>query len=679
MTTIPNAAPRAYVTGFNDLGTRTLPMQDEDLPIHLPFYYGFAQRGQLSPVFGAGDYPKTVLGSETFNERSKFFTHQTLAWAVTTAEGNVAYFKRLVADNAKRASMVMCFEVVAADVPEYQRETDGSLTLDVNGDPIPTSDVVDGHLGRFVKRQLTDVTNLRGELTTQGTLVGRSGETSTIYPLFACAMEFGEFGNNLGMTLYQPGPNTSSPADMEIVLNEEAMVYRAVWKQRENVKRTPYVLNTANNETWVEFCLRDGVVNSKLSMDLPASRMFTEYGRAASVGYEPIPAPAEAFYFYQDNIDEVVALLWSKEEAFQPELTNAHQLNIMSATDHNGAAYHSFAIDPSSLRLDASTTHFAEGGADGDTDEATLAQLVSREIASNWSNPMYPLLDDAKFPFSCLYDTGFPLETKYAILDTIGKRPDIHTGVCTQVVGEPLNSISEETAVMTALRAHARLMPESVIHGTSVVRAVAFGQAGTWMNSNYKNKDSVPLLMALIQKRADFMGASNGVLKTGRGYDEESNKVIDTMRNVSHPWKPDSTRTKDWSLGLNWASNADRTSLNLLAVQTLYDQDTSPLNSDINMIIGVDVIKQCIKVWRRMSGNTRLTDPQFAERSDTLLRQFTEGRYEGRVRVVPNTTWTELDKLRGYSWTQNATIYMNNMRTVNTINVTVRRMSDLAA
>lgn len=678
VTTIANAAPRFIPSGFKDEGYRTLPSQSEDLPQHFPLFYIYAKRGKLIPILASGNYAKNMFGTETFEERSKYFTHQTLAFTTCNAVGNVAFLRRVVPADATRASIVFSIEIVEDDVPQFDRDADGKAIRDVNGDRVLSGNTEPGYRVRIIKTQVTDINNLRGEIRQQGTLVGGTGKTSMIYPLFAGYMEVGEFGNNLGTSWYQPNVNTPDPADGEVIDAEGAMIYRSVWKERESARKTPFIVPTINNEQYVEFCMAEGIVNSKFDMALPFSRVVTDYQQEAIPGFEMQAGPLEDFYVYQDNIDAVSEILGTLEAPFQDSEFTNNKVNLLSGSDHSSREFYSYFFDDSSLRMDADTVHYAEGGSDGTMTHDTFDELVAHECRNNWSDPEYPLLDMALHPFSVLYDTGFTLDTKKAIIDTIGYRNDISVGYCSQNVQDPKNSISEDSAILTSLRTYARLTPESVIHGTPVCRAVAWAQCGTWINSNYKFATTIPVLMALIEKRAAYMGASNGIYKGPKSYDVDGSKQINTMTNVSHPWKPDLTSSKDWAIGMNWVIRHDRNTLFIPASQTIYDDDTSPLNSDINMLIMVDILKKSHIVWRRMVGNVKFTDPQFAERSDELLLELTDGIYDGRCVIRPNTVFTRMDKLRGYSWTQNTEVYLNNMRTVETVNLIVRRMSDLA-
>ena len=152
---------------------------------------------------------------------------------------------------------------------------------------------------------------------------------------------------------------------------------------------------------------------------------------------------------------------------------------------------------------------------------------------------------------------------------------------------------------------------------------------------------------------------------------------VNTMVRVTHPWKPHGVRSMDWDLGLNWVQHADRSQLFYPAIQTVYDDDTSVLNCDINMLIAVDVAKMSEEVWRQMTGNTTLTNAQFIDTCNAKLAGLVNGRYDSRVTIVPDTYFTEADEARGYSWTMDVAIYMNNMRTVGVINIITRRASDL--
>ena len=676
MVAIKNAAPRYYLTGFKDESGRALPVTKEEIPQHLPLMYIHTQRGRENPELVAGKPMFDMYGAESFNERSKYFSHQTMFLNEIMSQGNMVMIKRVLGVGAERASMALFLEIVAEDVAQYDRDVNGLPLRDAAGDKILSGTTENGYRLAWSIAPLTNTDNLRGELVTAGALVGRAGETSQRYPILAFRADHGEFGNNVGIRLSFPGPATSNPADMSIIASEKAVVYRGQFVERKDANSIPVVTDSVLAERFVEFAMRENVVNPKLDKDLGIERLIEEYQSIdPNTGRVPQYGPFESMHVYQANIDTILGLLFANESTIVGAVDDMWMLNFMDNIDYNGNDHYTMVMDSSSIGMNEYTTHYALGGADGIIGEAALDTQIAVECRTNWENVDYPLLDDARYPFSILYDSGFSLDTKKAIISTIGYRQDISVAISTQVVGDPDNSISDETSIMTSLRAYARLIPESVIHGTPVARVVVFGQVGEKLYTKYGKK--LPLLLELAKKRARYMGAGDGRYKRQFAYDVAPANRITSMVNVSNPWKPDLVRDNDWEIGLNWAQFADLHQLFVPAVQTVYDDDTSVLNNDINMLIAVDVAKMSTEVWRQMTGNTTYTDAQFIDACNAKLLELVANRYDDRVTIVPNTYFTAADEARGYSWTQDIHVYMNTMRTVGVFNIITHRSSDL--
>ncbi len=675
---IKNAAPRPILTGFKDESGRALPTVREAIPQHLPLVYIQTQRGPIDPQLVAGRDMLTMYGDTSFDERSKYFSHQTMVATTANGNGNVVMVKRVIDDAAKRASLVLCLEIVEDDLPAYQRESDDEVVRDSTGAKLVQAGVtIPGYRLKWSNKSLTDINNLAGELKVTGTLVGRAGSSSSVYPIMAIRLGYGEYGNNIGLRLFHSGPTSSNPTDISVIESQRAMIYRGQYVERADAYSIPKVTTTISAEQFVEFAFAKNVINPKTDMDLDSGRLIREYRSIdPTTGFIPVYGPIDDLYVYDNNIDEILGLLYAAENVANPgAVADKNMINILTGLDYNSIDHYAVLVDSSSLQMTEGTTHYALGGSDGLVSEATLDSLVKTECLSNWENIEYPLVDSARYPFSIVYDSGFSLETKKAIIGVIGYRRDISVTVCTQNVLEKENSISEETSIMTALRAYARLLPESTLWGTPVCRCVVIGHVGEKLYSKYPRK--LPLVMELVEKRSKYMGAGDGKMKSQFAYDNSPYNRIETMIRVNHPWKPEVVRSKDWELGLNWVQHADRSQLFFPAIQTVYDDDTSVLNSDINMLICVDIAKMSEEVWRRMTGNSSLSDDQFLEKCNTTLSSLVEGRYDNRVVIVPNSYFTEADVARGYSWTMDVAVYMNNMRTVGVLNVITRRQRDL--
>ena len=82
-------------------------------------------------------------------------------------------------------------------------------------------------------------------------------------------------------------------------------------------------------------------------------------------------------------------------------------------------------------------------------------------------------------------------------------------------------------------------------------------------------------------------------------------------------------------------------------------------------------------VWKRLTGNQKLTVDQLIERSNELIIQDTQDVFDGRFVIRPETYLTPADNILGYSWSCKVHIYANNMRTVFQAAVIAHRMEDL--
>ncbi|MPN24462.1 hypothetical protein SDC9_171861 [bioreactor metagenome] len=175
------------------------------------------------------------------------------------------------------------------------------------------------------------------------------------------------------------------------------------------------------------------------------------------------------------------------------------------------------------------------------------------------------------------------------------------------------------------------------------------------------------------------MGAGNGVWRPGLGFDVSPNNQITLFNSntVNATFKSAAVRNKDWDNNLVWAQRFDRASLFWPAVQTVYDDDTSVLNGPITMFAAVELTKVCFRVWAELTGRSDLTEEQLIERSDNRILALSNGRFDNRFVIEPNTFFTDDDRQRGYSWQTRVNLYANNMRTVGTYTIVARRMSDL--
>jgi hypothetical protein len=113
------------------------------------------------------------------------------------------------------------------------------------------------------------------------------------------------------------------------------------------------------------------------------------------------------------------------------------------------------------------------------------------------------------------------------------------------------------------------------------------------------------------------------------------------------------------------------------ALQTVYENDTSVLNSFFTAVAISYLNKVQHAAWREFTGSMSLTDAQLEEQVNNFVSAAVKDKFDNKFVIVPNATVTEFDALRGYSWTLPIKIYSPNMKTVMTAFTQAYRASSL--
>lgn len=680
MSAIKNAAPYARLLGIKDESGRTVTAEAEALPIHLPHVFIYGERGPLEPQVVFGSSLTKTYGVNSLDYRKKFANHQTVLLNTLNENANQVMVQRLVPTDIKpKARIALCLELLPTKVKLYDRNADGSYKLDTSGNPIETGTTTDGYKGRWF---LDAVTGTFGATATRaGTMTDTDNNESVIYPIIDLEVaHYGSYGNGLGMRLWAPTALSTVAVNEKVVEDQLAQLYRLQFVEKADDNVTNNVKQTLAGEQYVEFSFKEGAIDRFVDMDIHFdTAVIPAYQDLETPGQTPVWGPFGKAYLYQANIETILGLIYTKEKAFGliSQADGAeHLINLCSGIDYNGIPHYAYTVATtaeSGLLMSENTTHYATGADDGTMSDAAFDLLVRNQM-KNYGDLDYPFLDDAMYPHTCFYDTGFSIDTKKALLTPLGLRKDVYVVLSTQDISDDQNTIAEESSMAIALRAAARMYPESEIYGTKTCRALVVGHSGYLINSKYKGL--LPLTIEIAAKCANYMGASNGQFKPGLGFDMNPYNQITMFRNVNCTFKKAEVRNKDWDNGLVWVQRYDRQSLFIPAVQTVYDDDTSIINSAINMMIAVELQKVSQRVWRDLTGISSLTADQFIERSDRLINERTKDRFDNRVIIKPETYYTDADTARGYSWSTKIHMYGNNMKTVGTMTVVPHRMED---
>lgn len=708
-TTITNAAPRAILNGIRDLSGRTLPYEAEQIPTHLPHVMLFCERGPLDPSLSVGSAMLKKYGVNSFDYRKKYASHQTVLANTVNAEGNALMVQRLVPPGANPpATLRLSVDLICDEVPVYERDTNGAYKLTPEGDLIPTGATVqgcklkwiigptidpndDGRLLESGDPRLLEGGDLRilessvgGGTQIVGSMTNALGEQSTIYPIMDFeASHFGDYGNRIGIKLSAPTLLSSSPIDSTVVEEERTHLYRIQIVERASETSTPVVSETLFGERTVDFSFKEGVINPRTEVELSYDKVIVPaYSQEGTGTQEEITPLVGTAHLYADNLGFVLSTVLANEGQYgytSPLEEDKHMLNIFTGINYEGVPYEGVRVlgpTDGGVLLNENTTHYLMGGYDGVINNDTFDAAFKYQV-ENYGYLTAKVLDSAKYPQSVIYDSGFKLDTKKAILNVIGARKDMWAVLSTQDVSAPQNTASVETSIGFALKTRARMYPESEIYGTSVCRAIVVSQSGYLLNSQYNGL--LPMTIELAQKTAAYMGAGNGFWNSNKRYDVTPNNQVKLFKGTNTDFLSDTARSKQWEAGLVWVQSYDTRSLFYPGIQTVYDDDTSIVNSSVNMIIAVDLEKVAEKAWRDLTGIGFLTPEQFVERSDKLIEKLVKGKYDSRVKIVPETYYTKNDSLRGFSWSCNIHMYGANMKTVGSFTIVAKRIEDYTA
>lgn len=550
--------------------------------------------------------------------------------------------------------------------------------------------------------------------------------SSTLYPIrdFLVASE-GEYGDRVGLVLSAPNSQSPQPGDVSTMLLVKAQEYRHKCVERPKNQQTPLTIETLAGEQYTDLTLKDGTVHPIYGNQLSVNRAFvSSWQNTQDKSINPIYGPFGAQHLYQAQLDAVLALacdgsatlsttgegyfdaVQNRDDTngFQDKPQNRHLLNILTGVDQQGIPYYSFDVDSSvdfgGKTFGETSVHYATGGSDGLVNDVygqpdalknlqLFDDLVQYQL-TNFGNTEIKMLNDAKYPFSTFWDSGFSINTKIAALTLIGARKDVWVALATQSVAEyadpqnptaasftyqSVNTGSEDSSIGGLLSSKALLTPESEIYGTKCCRAIVVRQADVLLNSEYTG--ILPFTLDLAYKVSLYMGRGDGIWDSRYSFTTEPNNQVQLFGQAVATWRTNDQFDVDWVNGLIWAQDYNRRALFYPAFQTVYPDDTSVLNSLPTMAACVELEKVAQRTWRDLTGDDKLTDAQYIAKSNQLITDRTRGRFDGRFVIQPETYLTPADTQRGFSASAKIHIYANNAKTVGQTTIVAHRMSDL--
>jgi hypothetical protein len=687
---IVNAAPMVIDRGTQDLSIRQLPREPELIPQHLPKFYLFTQKGPTEPQLVVGAERDLMYGTESFNLRGKFANHATVFANLVNAEGNACMLQRVIPEDAgPESNLIAWLDVLPTTIDVYERNSDGSIKLNNLGDPIITG-TTPGHKVKWViTHRTTDVQMQdfgQANIGPGDQVDPLTNTQSQRYPIFElkCGSK-GAYGNMSGIRMWAPNIKTVSAMPTKMMNAHHAYPYFISVIRKPDAISSPKIVQTIFAEQRIMVTLKKDVIDPLTDKQLYMGETFiNSYQNLSDLRYAKLYGDFGKQVIYNDNIELLLQMFHAAEVAhingfsdFTSDPAQKHLFNMVTGMSSFGVPYHSFVFVDSvnSTRFSEYQNIYASGGSDGTIDDDTHARLVKNDVM-RYLDPNDELQELAVHVESIMYDSGFPLDTKYALCSLIAQRKDTFVALSTHDVNDRVLTASEEHSIAIALRTRLQMYPESDYFGTPVMRGMIIGRSGKLRNSQFTKY--LPLTAEIAIKSAKYMGAGHGRWKNGFHFDGAPGSVVDYMYDINITWVPASVRNRNWDVGLNWVQSYDRRSFFFPALKTVYDNDTSVLNSYFTAMAICQLNKVAHAAWREFSGVAYLTNAQLEKRVNDFVAGRVKDRFDSRYVIEPAAFHTDMDVLRGFSWTLPIKIYAPNMKTVMTTYVQAYRIEDLA-
>ena len=380
---------------------------------------------------GRGDVTLTttsaniLYGNKTFDKDSAFYHHSTEFLSGMAGLGIPMFVKRFIPEGATKAMLRVSLELIATDLPNYERNSDGTIKQTV--DPITgiatavTNGTVQGtraiiHVGvsqfapenrNFAAANIMD--DFRdGSVAVNGKFLGeitradgsKEHPKSRLYPIMDLEVDSeGEYGNNIGLVLEVPTLKQVNPANISNVIKNKAFPVRVSVVEREDRYTTPQVVPSLKSELQLDVFMKTRAVDHISGKNISFARKLIEnFNRKMTATETPIWGPFGNIHVYEKNLNEIQQMLCEgyaytdtdgndiviagegsyDDDAFDYGRTVDHALsqplnfglfNIFTGRDVNDVPYFSFDVRDSlmfgGVAVNSESVVYADGGVDG--------------------------------------------------------------------------------------------------------------------------------------------------------------------------------------------------------------------------------------------------------------------------------------------------------------------------
>ena len=512
---------------------------------------------------------------------------------------------------------------------------------------------------------------------------GENGEI--VYPILALkALNPGNYGNDLAFRFFyrQSENDAANVAFYKSVFNSFSAVRREYNSTTTNVITDIYGRNynsfaadpdCTDPESAVQYGM-DAVITSAFDTDDAAATSDFPY----------------TVFTYEDNLkligDRIIALesedsLAISEFGFESkDEMNGYMIDVLSGLNIKGVSYDHVHVKGRGLTLsapnaagntsasydvlangevvlDSQIDMFLSGGNDGELEgagEVERDEFVDHffyQFLKLYVNPK--IVDKFRYPMTHLYDCGYSMTTKYAMIDFLDTRDDVGVELTTQVLFQSswatganrqlkLNDQAADLANGLVLRERALLMRESVLKGTDCMRCSIYTQSGMPIAATYSKPTPFTLWSAF--QHAQYGNTDQMSAQEPRGLPYSYNEMFKSWN-----WTPHAElhKEKTWDAGLNYCQYADMTRIFYPALRTVYREATSVLTDQWVVDALIYTKHECRKAWARFSGRNTpqaILEDEIKNYLENKLAYLYNGKYEFSVTVYK----TEEEQKIGY-------------------------------
>ena len=450
------STPGGYSYGTQDNSRQVIPADPIVSSMTTIFAGILAERGRSDATLittSAGN----LYGAKTFEKGTAWFHHSNLLITELAKLGIPLVVKRFIPENAKKAMLRISLELIATDLPKYERNSDGSIKQTVDpltglGTPI-SNGVVQGtravihvgvgpyalenrepRAGNVIDDYRSGATTINGKFLGEITRADGSKEhpSSRLFPLMDLVVDSeGAYGNNIGLVIETPTIKQVNPVDVNNTTKNRAFALRVGVVERDDQYSTAQAYPKLDGDL-----VQDVFLKAKATDYISgksryfAKQLIDTFNRKPTATDTPIWGPFGDVYVYDKNVNEIQQILCEgyiytdsdgsditiageasyDDDAFDYGRTTDHKLsnplnygyfNFLSGRDLNNVPYFSFNVNDSLLfggvSLNSSTTVYASGGDDGlwYLADGTPAEVINLK-----------LLDDAYRNFLNNFGTG---------------------------------------------------------------------------------------------------------------------------------------------------------------------------------------------------------------------------------------------------------------------------------